>query len=175
MRLLETGLAGLMRVVPDKRRDERGFFARVWDEAAFAAAGVAFRPTVMSVSFNAARHTLRGMHWQAAPFGETKLVRASRGRAFDVAVDLRPGSATRLSWFAAVLEAGSHEGLLIPPGFAHGFLTLEEGTEITYLIEGEYAPEASRGARWDDPALGIAWPGEPAVIGERDLEWGAIA
>jgi dTDP-4-dehydrorhamnose 3,5-epimerase len=169
-----TPLAGLMVVRAEKRVDARGFFARVWCEEEFRAAGVGFVPRQVSVSFNQAAGTLRGMHWQAAPFGETKLVRATAGRVWDVVVDVREGSATRLGWFGLELDAREHVGILIPPGFAHGFLTLSEGAELQYMIDTPYAPEAARGARFDDPAVGIVWPGVPVVMAERDLGFPAL-
>ena len=166
-----TPLSGLLVVGPEKHQDARGFFARLWCETEFAAAGIDFRPTQISTSFNARAGTLRGMHWQEAPHAETKLVRAAAGRVFDVAVDLRADSPTRYGWFGLVLDAAEHTALLIPPGFAHGFLTLTDAAEVLYAIDAPYAPAAARGARYDDPAFGIAWPGTPVVIGERDLGW----
>lgn len=168
-----TPIAGLIEVLAEKHTDARGFFARLWCADDFAAAGYGFRPTQISASFNAAAMTLRGLHWQADPHGETKLVRAVRGRAWDVAVDLRPG-ATRHRWFATILDAAEHNALLIPPGFAHGFLTLTAETELLYAIDTPHAPAAARGARFDDPAFAIAWPHPPAVIAARDLAFPPI-
>jgi dTDP-4-dehydrorhamnose 3,5-epimerase len=170
-----TPLPGLTVMRPQKHTDPRGFFARLWCAEEFAAAGHNFRPAQISASFNAARHTLRGLHWQAPPHGEAKLVRATRGRVFDVAVDLRPGSPTRLGWFGIELDADAHTALLIPDGFAHGFLTLTPAAELLYAIDTAYVPGAARGARYDDPAIGIAWPADPAVIAARDQEWPSIA
>ena len=175
MILEPTPLAGLIVVRPEKRADERGFFARLWCEEEFAAAGIAFRPRQISTSFNHAAGTLRGLHWQAAPHGETKLVRASRGQVWDVAVDLRDGSASRFAWFGLVLDATEHMGLLIPAGFAHGFITLSDEAEVLYAIDTPYVAEAARGARYDDPALSIDWPRPPAVIAERDLTFAPLA
>lgn len=166
-----TPLAGLVEVWPEKMIDARGFFARQWCAEAFAAAGYPFMPGQISTSFNEAAFTLRGMHFQAAPFGETKLVRATSGRVFDVAVDLREGSATRYGWHGVMLDASAHNALLIPPGFAHGFLTLSAGAELLYLIDVPFAAGAARGVRWDDPAFGIAWPGVPAVMSGRDADY----
>lgn len=174
MILEPTPLPDLTLVRPDERHDERGFFARVWCRETAAEAGVCFEPAQVSVSFNRRAGTLRGLHWQEPPHAETKLVRATRGRAFDVAVDLRPGSPTRGRWHAVELSADNHLALLIPPGFAHGFLTLEDGTELLYAIDAPYVPAAARGARWDDPAFAIRWPGAPAVVAERDLAWPAF-
>lgn len=174
MILEATPLAGLMVVRAEKRADERGFFARLWCAEEFAAAGIGFRPQQISTSFNHAAGTLRGLHWQAAPHGETKLVRATAGRVWDVAVDLRAGSATRLGWFGLELDAAEHTGLLIPAGFAHGFITLSDGAELLYAIDTPYVAEAVRGARYDDPALAIRWPRPPAVIAGRDLGFGPL-
>ncbi len=170
-----TKLAGLIVVRAEKRADARGFFARLWCADEFAAAGHPFHPRQISTSHNDAIHTLRGMHWQAEPDGETKLVRAVRGRVFDVAVDLRPGSPTRLEWAGIELDADDHTALLIPAGFAHGFLTLTPHAELLYAIDTPYVPGVGLGARHDDPALAIAWPHAPAVIAERDLTWPLIA
>jgi dTDP-4-dehydrorhamnose 3,5-epimerase len=169
-----TPLEGLLVVRAEKHADARGFFARMWCADSFAAHGIDFVPSQISVSFNAIAGTLRGLHWQAAPHGETKLVRATQGRVWDVAVDLRPGSPTRHAWFGLELDAAAHTALLIPAGFAHGFVSLTDAAELLYCIDVAYAPEAARGARYDDPALGIAWPRPPSVIGERDLHWPAL-
>jgi dTDP-4-dehydrorhamnose 3,5-epimerase len=168
-----TTLPGLMRVRPQPLADERGFFARVWSSDDFAAAGQPFAPIQSSISVSARTHTLRGLHWQEAPHAETKLVRVTRGAVFDAAVDLRPGSPTLGHWHAERLDARNRLALLIPRGFAHGLLTLEDDTEVLYAMDAPYAAEAARGARFDDPAFGIAWPARPAVVGERDLAWPA--
>ena len=163
-----TPLEGLLLVKPEKRHDERGYFSRLWCDHEFPAGGVPFAPRQISASYNAAVGTLRGMHWQAEPHAEAKLVRATRGAIFDVAVDLRPDSATRLKWFGASLDEENQFGLFIPAGFAHGFITLAEASEVLYLIDTPFQPEASRGACYDDPAFAIAWPRAPAVISPRD-------
>jgi dTDP-4-dehydrorhamnose 3,5-epimerase len=169
-----TPLAGLMVARTTPAGDARGDFARLWCGDEFRAAGLAFTPLQLSLSRNPARHTLRGLHWQEAPHGETKLVRAVRGAVFDVAVDLRAGSTTCRHWYGQELDAAGMAALLIPPGFAHGFLTLTDDAEVLYLIDTAHAPAAARGCRYDDPALGIAWPAAPAVIGARDLAWPAL-
>jgi dTDP-4-dehydrorhamnose 3,5-epimerase len=164
-----TPLAGLTVVRPEPHGDARGSFARLWCDDAFAAAGLAFRPRQISTSRNTASGTLRGLHWQAPPAAETKLVRATHGRVFDVAVDLRAGSPTRLHWFGLELDAAVQTALLIPAGFAHGFLTLTAEAELLYLIDTPHKATAARGARFDDPAIGITWPRPPTVIAPRDL------
>jgi dTDP-4-dehydrorhamnose 3,5-epimerase len=169
-----TPLPGVMHIRPEPAHDSRGHFSRLWCEADFAAAGLVFRPTQISASFNHRAGTLRGLHWQAAPYGETKLVRASRGRVFDVAVDLRPEAATWRRWFGVELDAERMDALLIPAGFAHGFITLTDGAEVTYCIDIPFVAAAGRGARFDDPAFAVAWPRPPAVISDRDLAWPAF-
>lgn len=166
-----TPLDGLMVVRANKSSDERGFFARLYCRDTFAAAGHPFAPVQISASFNARAGTLRGLHWQAAPHGEAKLVRITSGRTFHVGVDLRENSPTRLRSFAIVLDASEHTGLLIPAGFAQGFITLVDGTEVNYAMDVPYVASAARGARWNDPALAIAWPREPAIISARDRTW----
>jgi dTDP-4-dehydrorhamnose 3,5-epimerase len=166
-----TPLPGLLHVRTTTAADHRGHFARLWCAADFAAAGVCFAPTQISASFNHRAGTLRGLHWQAPPHAETKLVRATRGRVFDVAVDLRAGSPTRLRWFGCELAADRLDALLIPAGFAHGFITLTDGAEVTYCIDAPFDAAAGRGARFDDPAFGITWPMPPSVIADKDLGW----
>lgn len=171
MRLDPTPLGGLYLVVPEPAGDERGLFARVWCAETFARAGIGFMPAQASVSWSAARGTLRGLHWQEPPHAEAKLVRVTAGAAFDVAVDLREGSPTRGRWHGVELSACNRLALLIPRGFAHGLLTLTDGTEVHYTMDVPHAPGAARGARFDDPAFAIAWPHVPAVVSDRDLGW----
>jgi dTDP-4-dehydrorhamnose 3,5-epimerase len=170
-----TPLEGLWLVKPEKRRDERGYFSRLWCDQEFPSAGVPFVPRQISASYNAADATLRGMHWQAEPHAEAKLVRATRGKIFDVAVDLRPDSGTRFKWFGAILDEENQFGLFIPAGFAHGFITLAEASEVLYLIDTPFQPDASRGARYDDPAFAIDWPRRPGVVSERDLAFPPVS
>ena len=167
----ETSLAGVVEVLAEPAADPRGQFLRTWCAEEFAAAGLYFRPHQVSISENAARHTLRGLHWQAAPAAERKLVRCLRGAVFDVAVDLRPDSPAYCRWVAVELRAAAHNALLIPAGFAHGFLTLTADAWLEYMIDAPYQPGAGRGARWNDPAFGIDWPAAPAVISDRDAQW----
>lgn len=148
--------------------DERGVFARTYDRELFAAHGVALEIAQASVSQNARRGTLRGMHLQVAPHEEAKLVRCVAGAVYDVVVDLRAGSPTQLEWLAVELTAERRNALFVPPGLAHGFLTLADDTELEYLISTPYAASAAAGVRWDDPAVGIRWPASPEVISERD-------
>ncbi|HVR95512.1 MAG TPA: dTDP-4-dehydrorhamnose 3,5-epimerase [Thermoanaerobaculia bacterium] len=164
----ETGLAGAWVIEPQRFADERGFFARTYDREAFAARGLDPGIEQCSVSFNHRQGTVRGLHFQAAPRAEDKLVRCTRGAIFDAIVDLRPGSATFGQHFTVVLTAEAGNQLYIPKGMAHGFQTQEDATEVSYQISEVYSPEHARGYRWDDPAFGIAWPLPVSVISEKD-------
>jgi len=166
-----TELPGVVVVDIERRTDDRGFFARAWCQDEFAAAGVPLQPVQSSISWNEHRHTLRGMHWQAEPHGETKLVRCTAGAVLDVAVDVRPDSPTYLQHVAVELSAENRRALLIPPCVAHGFLTLTGGAEIHYQMDAPHSPDAARGARYDDPAFAIDWPAAPAVISDRDRHY----
>lgn len=171
MQLTPTPIPGVFEVDSPDRRDDRGGFRRAWCAEAFAAAGVAFAPMQASLSTNLRALTLRGLHWQADPHGETKLVRCVAGAIWDVAVDLRPGSPGCRTWHGLRLDAAGGRALLLPPGVAHGFLSLTDGAVVSYLIDRPHHPDAARGARWDDPALGIGWPALPQVISDRDRTW----
>jgi dTDP-4-dehydrorhamnose 3,5-epimerase len=162
----ETPLEGVWVVDVEKRGDERGFFARVFDDEEFAAHGLATRWVNVNNSLSATRGTLRGMHYQLPPAAEVKLVRCIRGAFFDVALDLRTGD-----WFGVELSAENRRMLHVPEHCAHGFLTLEDDTEALYLTSARYAPEYERGARWDDPAYGIEWPFAPTVVSDKDRAW----
>ena len=167
----ETSLAGAYLVQIERREDARGFFARSWDTREFAARGLADVTVQANISYNTARGTLRGMHWQAAPYQETKLVRCTRGAIYDVIIDLRAGSPTYRQHFGVELTEENRTALYVPKDFAHGFITLTDGTEVTYLMSEEYRPGYDRGGRYDDPAFMIAWPAEVAVISDKDLSW----
>ena len=151
--------------------DERGFFARSWCQKEFASHGLNSQLVQCNISGNVRKGTLRGMHYQTAPYAETKLIRCTRGSIFDVALDLRPNSQTYKRWTAAVLTAGNHHMLCIPEGCAHGFLTLEDDCEVFYQMSEFYHPESARGVRWNDPAFGIEWPGKAEVISTRDASY----
>jgi dTDP-4-dehydrorhamnose 3,5-epimerase len=168
MRFLETPLAGarVIEIVP--HADPRGFFARTFCRDELVAAGLPGEFMQASVSYNLRRGTLRGMHFQAAPHEEPKLVRCTRGALHDVIIDLRPGSATRCRWFGVELSAENRRTLYVPPGFAHGFQTLVDDTEILYQMAEPYMPGLARGVRWNDPAFGIAWPIADPFMSERD-------
>ena len=168
MIFVETPLAGAWLLEPERAADDRGWFARTYCREEFAARGLDPAIAQCSASFNHRQGTLRCLHFQAAPHEEAKLVRCTRGAVWDAVVDLRPGSPTCRRHFATVLSAERGNALYVPPGFAHGFLTLEDASEVFYQISTPYAPESARGYRWDDPAFGIPWPEEPAVISARD-------
>jgi dTDP-4-dehydrorhamnose 3,5-epimerase len=171
MQFAETGIAGVLLVLAEPNEDERGGFARLQCPDEFAAAGALFEPVQTSLSRNPRPGTLRGLHYQPEPYGERKLVRAVRGRMFDVALDLRPGSRTYLKWVGAELSAENATALFIPEGVAHGFLTLEPDTDVLYQISPKFAPGHEAGVRWDDPAFAIQWPAAPALISERDASY----
>lgn len=167
----ETRLAGAYLIDVEKRADERGFFARTWCQSEFAERGLETEFVQHSVSFNIVVGTLRGLHFQRPPHGETKLVRCLRGALYDVIVDLRPESPTFSQWAAFELTADSRSTLYVPAGFAHGFQTLEAETEVSYMISAAYDPDAGWGLRYDDPRLAIEWPLPPACLSERDRSW----
>jgi len=171
MRFTETAVPGVVVVDIEAREDERGAFARLQCPDEFAAAGHPFAPAQTSLSRNPHAGTLRGLHYQPAPHAETKLVRVVRGRMFDVALDLRPASATYRQWVAEELSAENGRALLIPEGVAHGFLTLEPDTDVLYQISPTFQPGHEAGVRWDDPAFAIAWPAAPALISPRDATY----
>jgi dTDP-4-dehydrorhamnose 3,5-epimerase len=171
MRFSETAIEGVIVVDVEPRGDERGSFARLQCPEEFAAAGHPFAPAQTSLSRNPRAGTLRGMHYQPAPHAETKLVRAVRGRMFDVALDLRQESPTYRRWVSAELSAENARALLVPEGVAHGFLTLEPDTDVLYQISPAFQPGHEAGVRWDDPAFAIAWPAPPALISPRDATY----
>ncbi len=168
MRFSETKLRGVYTISLEPHRDERGFFARTWCREEFEAHGLNPQLVQCSISFNKRRGTLRGMHFQQAPYAEAKLIRCTKGAIYDVAVDLRPSSPTFKQWTALILTEANREMMYVPEGCAHGFLTIEDESEVFYQMSEFYAPEAARGFRWDDPAFGIAWPEKVEVIASKD-------
>ncbi len=171
MQMHELDLPGVFLVDIQKMSDNRGFFARTWDAIQAKETGLVPHFEYSCISRNTAKHTLRGMHYQRHPYGEVKLVRCTKGALFDVVVDLRPASTTFSHWVSVELSAENHRALYIPKGCAHGFLTLEDETEVLYEIAGAYKAEASVGVRFDDPAFGIVWPAAPSVIASRDASY----
>jgi dTDP-4-dehydrorhamnose 3,5-epimerase len=164
----ETKLRGAYIIEPELLEDERGFFARTWSQEEFAARGLNSKLVQSNSSFNKQRGTLRGMHFQIPPHEEAKLVRCTAGAIYDVIIDLRENSPTRLRWAGVELSARNRLMVYVPEGFAHGFQTLEDNTEVFYQVSAYYHHESARGVRWDDPAFGINWPLEISVISERD-------
>lgn len=171
MIFIQTKLEGAFIIEPERLGDERGFFARAWDQQEFEAHGLNPQLVQANISFNKQKGTLRGMHYQAAPHEEAKLVRCTKGAIYDVIVDLRPHSPGFKQWLGVELTEDNRRMLYIPEGFAHGYLTLEEDTEIFYQVSQFYAPESARGVRWDDPAFGISWPAGVRVVLERDQQY----
>jgi dTDP-4-dehydrorhamnose 3,5-epimerase len=170
MRFTETPLTGGWVIDLEELGDERGWFARTFDSEEFRVRGLNPEVVQCNASFNPRRGTLRGMHYQAEPHGESKLVRCVRGAIFDVAVDLRADSPTFRAWHGVELSGGNRRAYYIPAGLAHGFQTLTDDCEVLYQMGHRYVPEAARGVRWDDPAFAIAWPdgdGE-RIIAEKD-------
>jgi len=167
----ETKLKGAFIIQPEKLEDERGFFARTWCKREHEAHGLNPNLVQCNISFNKKRGTLRGMHHQVPPHEEAKLVRCTMGAIYDVIIDLRPNSQTFKQWFSFELTAKNRKMIYIPEGVSHGFMTLDDNTEVFYQMSEFYAPECARGARWNDPAFDIVWPGDVTVISERDNQY----
>ncbi|MBT3313780.1 MAG: dTDP-4-dehydrorhamnose 3,5-epimerase [Anaerolineae bacterium] len=167
----EMKLKGAYIIELEPHQDKRGFFARSWDGNIFGEHGLSGQVIQQNISFNKKKGTMRGMHYQAPPYQETKLVRCVRGRIFDVIVDLRPDSPTFKEWLGVELQSSIYQALYVPKDFAHGFLTLEDNTEVTYLVTEVYTPEAERGLRYNDPEIGIKWPSAVKQISEKDASW----
>ena len=168
MKFVETELNGAFIVEPDRLVDERGFFARTWCRKEFEQHGLNSNVVQCNISFNRNKGTLRGMHYQAPPFEEAKLVRCTMGSIFDVIIDLRPNSKTFMQWIAIELTAENRKMIYIPEGFAHGFLTLEDDTEVFYQMSEFYAPGYTRGVRWNDTKFKIEWPDDIRTISIKD-------
>ena len=161
MQVNDLGLGGVLEIIPKKFGDQRGFFSETYQRQRFIDAGIPHDWMQDNQSFSAEKGVLRGLHFQIAPQAQDKLIRVLRGAIFDVAVDIRPGSPTLGKWVSCVLTAEKFNQLLIPKGFAHGFLTLEPNVEVLYKVTAPYAPDCDRGIAWNDPAIGIDWPLEP--------------
>lgn len=168
----ETKLRGAFIIEPEIFEDERGFFARSFSEKEFEANGINGRMAECNISFNKRRHTIRGLHFQADPFAQAKLVRCTRGAIYDVIVDLRPDSPTFKQWIGQELTAENRLMIYVPAGFAHGYQTLEDNTEMYYQVSEFYAPESCGGVRWNDPAFAIRWPAMDGItINQRDRSY----
>ena len=172
MRFTETSLPGAFEVDLDRLEDERGFFARSFCVREFEEHGLDPYVAQCNVSHNTRKGTLRGMHYQVAPAAETKLVRCTRGAIYDVIIDLRPDSQTYCRWQSFELSAANARALYIPEGFAHGFQTLQDDSDVLYQMSEYYAPGCARGVRWDDPVFNIKWPVDRPVMSEKDRSYG---
>ena len=168
MAVTETKLKGVFLIEPQVFGDARGWFMETWSKAKFEAAGLNFDFLQDNQSFSAQKGTLRGLHYQLNPMAQAKLVRCTRGELLDVAVDIRKNSPQYAQWVAVTLSAENKKQLLIPRGFAHGFLTLTDNVEIQYKADNLYAPRFEGNIRWDDPQIGIEWPFEPTILAEKD-------
>lgn len=168
MRFIETPLNSAFVIEPERLEDDRGFFARTWCQREFSAHGLNPNLVQCNVSFNSKTGTLRGMHHQAAPHEEAKLVRCTMGSIYDVIIDIRPDSTTYKAWFAVELTALNRKMLYVPEGFSHGFLTLADDTEVFYQMSEFYSPDCASGIRWNDPQFGIIWPEVVSIIADKD-------
>jgi dTDP-4-dehydrorhamnose 3,5-epimerase len=168
VRFMPTDVAGAFVIEQERHADERGYFARTWCARELADQGLEPALSQCSVSFNRRQGTLRGLHYQVPPHAEVKIVRCTRGAIYDVALDLRPDSPTFRRWMGAELSPENGRALYVPRGCAHGFYSLTDDAEVAYQIAGEYAPEAARGVRWNDPFHDVRWPGAVRVIAPRD-------
>jgi dTDP-4-dehydrorhamnose 3,5-epimerase len=171
MKFTPTTIDGAWLIDIQPFSDERGMFARLYCREAFLAHGVDLPVPQANIAVNTARGTLRGMHYQAPPHEEGKLIHCTGGAVYDVIVDLRPGSATRGRWFGVELSADNRWAVYAPPGCAHGYVSLTDQAALLYLMGEAYAPDAARGVRWNDPRLAIAWPMAPLLVSERDRAW----
>ena len=171
MKFIEAALPGAFIIEPEPLEDERGFFARTFCAHEFERQGLNPRLVQCSISYNRSKGTLRGMHYQASPHAEAKLVRCTRGAIYDVIVDLRRESLSYRRWVAVELTAENHRALYIPEGLAHGFQTLDSDTEVLYQMSEFFRPESARGVRWDDPAFRIEWPEAARIISPKDIDY----
>ena len=171
MKFLETDLEDVYIIQLEKLEDERGFFTRVWDKKIFKDRGLNTDLVQMSYSYSKQKGTLRGMHFQETPFDEAKIVRCMKGKIFDVIIDLRKESQTYKKWISFELDDENRKMVYIPEGFAHGFQTLEDDTEVIYQMSQFYSPRHSVGFRWNDPLFEIKWPSEPKAISSKDLNF----
>jgi len=171
VKLRETSIPGVFTIELERISDERGFFVRAFCAATLAALGLDSSVAQINAAYSARAGTLRGLHWQADPHGEAKTVRCVRGAVYDVVADLRPGSPAFMRWTGNELSAGNWRAVHLPPGCAHAYLTLEDDSVVEYAVSVPYAPEYERGARWNDPALAVAWPAEVRVVSAKDASW----
>lgn len=172
MEFQKTELKDAYLLTPDKKSDDRGFFARAWCVDEFQKQGIKDTFVQANIGFNAKKRTLRGFHYQAAPYEEAKLIRCTAGEVYDVIIDVRQSSPTYKQWQGFYLKAGEHTLLYIPKGFAHAYMTLRDNTEVFYMVSQFYTPEAERGIRWNDPAFNVSWPQDgPLILSEKDKNY----
>lgn len=174
MHFSELKIRGAWMIDPSPHVDDRGAFFRAWCIDEFAARGIDFTPLQANIGVNRRTGTVRGLHYQLAPHAETKLVRCVRGAVFDVLVDLRPESATFGQWFGTELSASNARMMVVPPGCAHGYQTLQDNSDVHYMTSAVYAPSAARGLRYDDPTVGIKWPLPPTILSDQDKRWPSL-
>ncbi|NLB78022.1 MAG: dTDP-4-dehydrorhamnose 3,5-epimerase [Clostridiaceae bacterium] len=170
----ETELQGVFLINIEKKQDERGFFARSWCASEFTERNLDSKLVQSNISHNSKKGTIRGLHYQSSPFEESKLVSCTKGELFDVVVDIRPDSPTFCKWISVVLSSSEYNMIYIPGGYAHGFQTLEDNTDVFYQMSEFFFPECSRGYRWNDPAFGIKWPLPCSIISDRDKSYNKI-
>ena len=173
MRFTETKLKGSYIIELEKLEDERGFFARSWDRKEFEERGLNPNLVQCNISFNSKKGILRGMHYQKEPFREAKMVRCTKGKIFDVIVDLRKDSSSKNDWFGIELNESNHKMIYVPEGFAHGFQTLEDNSEVFYQMSQEYVEKYATGKKWDSNNFKISWPILPPILSEKDGNWNA--
>ncbi len=171
MIFIEAKLKGTFIIEPERLDDERGFFARTFCQKEFEDKGLNPKVAQCNISFNRKRGTLRGMHYQVAPHEEAKIIHCTKGAIYDVTIDLNPGSPTFKQWLSVELTAENRRMLYVPEGFAHGFQTIDDNTEVFYQMSEFYHPECGRGIRWDDPAFGVKWPIEKKIISAKDCAY----
>jgi len=167
----ETSLKGAFLIELEEHKDGRGFFARTFCQNEFEEVGIDFHPVQRNLSYNRFRHTLRGMHFQKSPNEEAKLVSCAKGSIYDVIIDIRKESPSQNNWIGVKLSSENRKMIYVPKGFAHGFLTLEDDTEVSYLMSDFYKPGVGSGIRWDDPYFNIDWPAKVSVISDKDKNW----
>jgi dTDP-4-dehydrorhamnose 3,5-epimerase len=174
MKIIDTLIADLKIIEPDKFDDERGYFLKSFEKKALLEHGIDMEISQVNHSYNFLKGTLRGMHFQIEPFAEAKILFCSKGKIFDVAIDLRKDSLTYGKWFGIELSEENKKILYVPKGFAHGYQTQVDNTELLYFMSGEYSKEHESGVNWNDPAIGITWPLEPTVVADKDTQWPAF-
>jgi len=171
MKFFQTELKGAYIVELDKLKDERGFFSRTWDNKEFEKLGLKTDVIHCNISFSKIKGTIRGMHYQIPPYSESKLIRCTKGRVFDVIIDLRANSNTCYKWISVKLDSTQHNMLYVPEGFGHGFQTLEDNTEVYYQNSQVHAPQFEKGVKFDDPFFQIKWPINEKIVSDKDKTW----